>query len=804
MTSPTGGGSSSGDINLATLWVPVVPETSQVGQKIEDAGEDAKRRWTDKVKDFGKTITDDLDRTKSHAGEVFTGLGDSLKNAISRASIDSSKTLSDNLSKAGSDGARSLVSNFAGAEGPIGDIADKIGGMIGGKLGDAINMLDGPLKNIGIDIGAWQTPIQDAVTKFQDVKNQASEFKGYLETAEGLLSAMPGKIGDIAKALGPLAEILGSLAMVPKVEDWLKHLPGDVGKYFSQNLPDAPDALKAPFRILGGDIMHPSRIASGDQLYDKNGNYIGPGAAPPPSPPPSGPTTPFTPGMVLPGGAPPGASGGKSLQDLLVPPTGGGPAPPAPPGPGPAAAAAPGPTAATSSQTSGTDDWDNVAQGESGGQWDLNTGNGYYGGLQFDLATWHDFGGEEFAERPDLATREQQITVANRVPKDQRARRWPNTYHLAAGPWWAQPWSGSGRTPKSGSSGGGGGGRSGGGGGSAAASGGPMPRAPRSTTSSISSLPDVRGAHPQLAYALAAAQSMFPDLVLTAGMSDHPMDQGWHPRGQAIDIGGGTPEEQAQLSNWLLQFAPDIEELIHSGPGVTQNIKSGKLGPAIDMPGSVYSSGQAGYHGDHVHLAVTDQMAQAFEAAITGRSRGAISGALGASSTSGQQAPIGTDHDPVYVTQSSSAGGGGESPFETQGRDLGKGLVSGLMESVGLDGSVLHGFPGQNLKSPLEWGVTRMATGFANLAFGGGGDGDGGAIPLLSSLIPGLGGNVVPHAGSGAPPGPGNTTHVGSIDQSFNVTQNGVQGSGVPDWKEQFNSSNRYASMLPNLAAGLR
>lgn len=48
---------ADGDFNLATLWVPVVPETSQVGQKIEDAGDEAKRRWTDKVKDFGKTIS---------------------------------------------------------------------------------------------------------------------------------------------------------------------------------------------------------------------------------------------------------------------------------------------------------------------------------------------------------------------------------------------------------------------------------------------------------------------------------------------------------------------------------------------------------------------------------------------------------------------------------------------------------------------------------------------------------------------------------------------------------------------------
>lgn len=61
--------------------------------------------------------------------------------------------------------------------------------------------------------------------------------------------------------------------------------------------------------------------------------------------------------------------------------------------------------------------WDRLAQCESGGRWNANTGNGYYGGLQFDIGT---FGG-----RADLATREQQIVKAEQV----RARRgfapWP-------------------------------------------------------------------------------------------------------------------------------------------------------------------------------------------------------------------------------------------------------------------------------------------------------------------------------------------------------------------------------------------
>jgi uncharacterized protein YabE (DUF348 family) len=59
--------------------------------------------------------------------------------------------------------------------------------------------------------------------------------------------------------------------------------------------------------------------------------------------------------------------------------------------------------------------WDRIAQCESGGNWHINTGNGYYGGLQFAQSTWLANGGADFAARADLASREQQITVANRL-----------------------------------------------------------------------------------------------------------------------------------------------------------------------------------------------------------------------------------------------------------------------------------------------------------------------------------------------------------------------------------------------------
>ena len=58
--------------------------------------------------------------------------------------------------------------------------------------------------------------------------------------------------------------------------------------------------------------------------------------------------------------------------------------------------------------------WDRLAQCEAGGNWHINTGNGYYGGLQFDYGSWRANGGADFAPRADLASRAEQITVANR------------------------------------------------------------------------------------------------------------------------------------------------------------------------------------------------------------------------------------------------------------------------------------------------------------------------------------------------------------------------------------------------------
>ena len=69
--------------------------------------------------------------------------------------------------------------------------------------------------------------------------------------------------------------------------------------------------------------------------------------------------------------------------------------------------------------------WDRLAHCESGGNWSINTGNGYYGGLQFSQSTWEAFGGGAYAPRADLATREQQIAVAEKTLAQQGWGAWP-------------------------------------------------------------------------------------------------------------------------------------------------------------------------------------------------------------------------------------------------------------------------------------------------------------------------------------------------------------------------------------------
>jgi resuscitation-promoting factor RpfA len=79
---------------------------------------------------------------------------------------------------------------------------------------------------------------------------------------------------------------------------------------------------------------------------------------------------------------------------------------------------------ATNASAASVETWDAVAQCESGGNWSINTGNGYYGGLQFSQSSWAAAGGTQYAARADLATKDQQIAAAEKLLDLQGPGAW--------------------------------------------------------------------------------------------------------------------------------------------------------------------------------------------------------------------------------------------------------------------------------------------------------------------------------------------------------------------------------------------
>jgi resuscitation-promoting factor RpfA len=80
---------------------------------------------------------------------------------------------------------------------------------------------------------------------------------------------------------------------------------------------------------------------------------------------------------------------------------------------------------ASAAEAKSSVNWDAVAQCESSGNWSINTGNGYYGGLQFSRSTWKAYGGGKYASTADKASRAEQIRIAEKVLAGQGIGAWP-------------------------------------------------------------------------------------------------------------------------------------------------------------------------------------------------------------------------------------------------------------------------------------------------------------------------------------------------------------------------------------------
>ena len=172
--------------------------------------------------------------------------------------------------------------------------------------------------------------------------------------------------------------------------------------------------------ITGTLVAAPSAIANAEPTgYDPNVTAPAPDA--PPAPAPDAPDAP-APAAPAPAGLEPNVA--PAAPDASVAPVSADV-----PAPAPAVADAPAPThqaseapAAPPARTTYSVNWDAIAQCESGGNWGINTGNGYLGGLQFTSSTWHANGG---SGSPASASREEQIRVAENVLRTQGIGAWP-------------------------------------------------------------------------------------------------------------------------------------------------------------------------------------------------------------------------------------------------------------------------------------------------------------------------------------------------------------------------------------------
>jgi len=89
------------------------------------------------------------------------------------------------------------------------------------------------------------------------------------------------------------------------------------------------------------------------------------------------------------------------------------------------ASAAPVMALAAPSDAASLSTWNRLARCESGGRWHINTGNGYYGGLQISSSTWRAYGGRHFSRLPSRATKLEQIRIGERIERGQGWRAWP-------------------------------------------------------------------------------------------------------------------------------------------------------------------------------------------------------------------------------------------------------------------------------------------------------------------------------------------------------------------------------------------
>jgi hypothetical protein len=364
-------------------------------------------------------------------------------------------------------------------------------------------------------------------------------------------------------------------------------------------------------------------------------------------------------------------------------------------------------------------DWDAIALAESGGNWaNADTGgNGHYGGLQFSPSTWKAYGGLEFASRPDLATPEQQKTVADRTA----FTGWKGTPAQGLGAWevitkgMVPGVTTSSRPPSMPSA-------------LPGMSGGALPAAAPSGLNL-----GTPGKAPEGHLQPAAVQlnrvisQLFPQVSSIGGWREHDAFPD-HPSGNALDIMVGNDAALGNAINqYLQQHAAELG--IDYTLWQQQTWNPGQAPVGMKDRGSPTEN-----HMDHVHAMV--------KAGAAGNASGLPtpsyypSAMMPTAASPGGISPDGTMQSPLYVAPAGASGG----------QQLGQDIFSGFLEIFGIDGSVFKNPFGTPLFGGIKSAMSMLTRGGGGAqggdgaslpAFGGGGGGD-----PMSGMLGGLLSNV--------------------------------------------------------------
>lgn len=733
------------DFHAADLWVAVVPETSQVGPAMEQAGKEAKGKFGDAVKGIGKNIHDEFTDVGKHAKDAFGKAGKTAGEIFSsEIGKELTNTAAKEIGAALGDAVRDLPGVARGVElfqqwgsaskvaaGGLQGVADAMHNARAGDFAGALEGVDRALKSaepvaklFGQDISGWQRPLGDVLDKAKPLTDDIDRLKGNIhDTVDGLKTftnnapQFAGAFEMIGKAAGPVAITLATISALDK------NFAGDLNKLL--------DGLKS---------HDPSKIASGgggmmwNSLKDYSTLF---GLAPMPwqhqGESSSQHTWTYWPGFK---GAP---TTPDPLLDLPYPEHFIGPIPKgAVRAPGGVAPPTPSPSPSAGGGSVYKDwyghgaNWDAIAGPEAGGNWQIDHGEGpdVTGGLQIATQTWLANGGGKYAPKAFMATPEQQKTIGDRILATQGPGAWPTTSKNH--PDWFKGGSGSGVG------------------------------AIGSDSLNLDTIP-------------LAAQKYANDCIDASAriILSHSGVNMTEDQLKGVIAPGGTIESQAAGLNRLYPAGrfmamagsggsqaamfKAIKASIDQGVGSILNVAPGSSIAGHNFPDGHFIAA-TGYNPDGtINLSDTARgtrysvsAADAFQAT---RGRGIVAGTgsgpgAGSGGASGP-IPTGAEHDPLYVTAASSGGGsGGGSPFQSQGQQLGQGLLGGIMQSIGLDGSVFGG------KSPLDWGAVKLGGGLLNYGMGlmnnmSPGRGGGGGLGGLAGLIPGPGAAISASAGPG-------------------------------------------------------